>query len=329
MKRLIKFWNRYQSDGAKFSTCSTEYELLPVLVDDNAGFEELKALAKEHGIKLGRKKYQGEVKPKDSWRSSLIISHAINTTEIKEAKYKTRDNESYVVHLGFITLDEKGILKPKKSLNNKITRDDALEIVNLRKYGVSDYGETVDGKMIIVKENWNYFHDMTMLGYPVKNFEKALKAENDGFEDDTDMCSDCGKFDSRDNGYSNNFRYVDSRGNLGLNCGCFDEFCASDDAIEHYKDSSQECMELSGAKTLQKQGKLKHLERFIGGWVDGRGGYFGGEYTREGKPDEVLKEYQEKYPNKSFIFTHDESGQFQTYFSIWEVVKKPKKRKAA
>ena len=53
--------------------------------------------------------------------------------------------------------------------------------------------------------------------------------------------------------------------------------------------------------------------------VDGRGGYFNGKSTREGTPKSVLAEYMALKPDSVFLFTHDESGQFQTYFSIWEI----------
>ena len=92
------------------------------------------------------------------------------------------------------------------------------------------------------------------------------------------------------------------------------------------QDNWEECIndcktsvELDVAEKLEEQKKIKHLERFIGGMTDGRGGMYDGESTREGNPVEVLAEYQDKHPDKQFLFTHDESGQFQTYFSIWLV----------
>ena len=104
MKRMIKYYNIYQSDKAGFSDCSTEYEVLPELVDDKAGFEELKALAAKHGIKLGRKAIAGEERAK--------ITHAINTMETKEKKgFGCSDKkEMLTVYVGFITLNEHGPL---------------------------------------------------------------------------------------------------------------------------------------------------------------------------------------------------------------------------
>jgi hypothetical protein len=167
-----------------------------------------------------------------------------------------------------------------------------------------------------------------LAGYSLESFEKVLDINDHGFEDDTDNCSECGLFDSRDNGYTYNFQYVESMGNLGINCGCFDKYTSTDEGIDHYSDNASECMELSAAKKLARKGKLKHLERFIGGWTDGRGGYYEGKSVREGKPESVLEEFQAKYPDRSFVFTRDSSGQFQTYFSIWEI-KKGKSKRAA
>ena|SRR3990167_2843335 len=56
-----------------------------------------------------------------------------------------------------------------------------------------------------------------------------------------------------------------------------------------------------------------------GGMTDGRGGWFRGELTREGEPETVLAELLERNPEGEYVFSHDESGQFQVYFSVWRV----------
>lgn len=330
MKRLIKYWSTISSDEHSFSECSSRYEILPELVSDEAGGKELRALAKKYNIEIRTYVFTRE----DGGRSrhGLTITHAVKVEETKSGRGMYSD-EKYQVYLGFITLPKAdGTLKPLASLDNPVTHDQAIEIVNLQEYGVDNYGETMDGagdQCVLVKSGWNYDHEISFLGYSLESFEKSLGITEHGFYDDTENCSECGKFDSRDNGYTYNFRYVECKGNLGINCGCFDEFCESEEAIEHYKDNTEECMNLTGAKALTDKGKLKHLERFIWGMVDGRGGYYAGKATREGDPKSVLEEYQTKYPKKSFVFTHDESGQFQTYFSIWEVTQtKAKKKKS-
>lgn len=68
--------------------------------------------------------------------------------------------------------------------------------------------------------------------------------------------------------------------------------------------------------------ELRKIATILGLKVFGRGGRYNGEFTREGKPDDILKNLLKENPGKLYLFTHDESGQFQNYFSVWEVNKK-------
>lgn len=324
MKRLIKFNSRYESDGAKFSTCSTEYTVLPDMVPDNAGFAELKALAKKHGIKIGRK-FQDM--PMGQYRKTLHVTHAVNVQETVPGK-GMYSKEKYQVYLGFITMEVGGVLKPTNAIGKRITKAQAHEIVSNCSYGVQDVGEYIDGDAVVVMEGWEYFHQMRMLGYHHEQFQKLLKVEHEGFHDDTTRCDECNTYDSRDNGYTYNHAYIDGIGMLGKNCGCLEEHQKLN-FEEHYADDSEKAIDRSTANELEKTKKIKRLETFIGGMVDGRGGYFAGKSTREGTPEAVLQEYQERMPNKTFIFIHEESGQFQTYFSIAEITKPKQQRKAA
>ena len=330
MKRLIKYHSSYESDGAKFSACSTTFEVLPELVEDNAGIKELKALAKKHGLKIGRKAQTLiTTEMAKNWPSSFV-THAINLTEKFVRETYMGKTEEHIVYIGFITLCESGPLKPVKEIDTSLTEEQAQEIINSQYYGVSDVGEhAVEDKLILVKSGWEYYNQMRLLGYNHKQFEEILNAEDYGFNDDTFRCGECGLFDSNDDGRHTHFRIVDGD-ILGVRCGCFDEHCKENFA-EEYGDNPDHAIERDTALELQEEGKLKLLETFIGGMVDGRGGYFAGKPTREGTPEAVLKEYKEKYPKKTFLFTHDESGQFQTYFSIWEIkkTKSKSKRKAA
>lgn len=320
MKRLIKYWNMYERDGANFSDCSTKYEILPELVKDDAGSNELLALAKKYKIKNNLK-----VVVLEQGRR-LSVTHAVKVRETKPGSgmYASDPGRTHQVYLGFITIPD-GSLEPIASLDNKVTPKMANNIVNNQEYGVADYGETVDHKMVLVKSGWDYYHAIKLAGYSLESFEKVLDITDHGFEDDTSRCSRCYLYDSNDSGYTNNFRIMDYE-ILGINCGCYAEFCESDEALDMYADNADQAMELDAAEKHEKAGRLKFLERFIGGMTDGRGGSYGGKRTREGDPDSVYKEYRKKYPQKRFLFTHDESGQFQTYFSIWEI--RPKTRKA-
>jgi hypothetical protein len=161
---------------------------------------------------------------------------------------------------------------------------------------------------------------MSLLGYSRESFEKVLGITEEGFYDDTESCSQCGKYDSRDNGYTYNFRYIESTGNLGVNCGCYSEFAESPEAIEAYTDSPDHAIEADAIKAHVKAKRLKFIERFVGGMTDShRPHYFDGEPVRVSTPEKVLAELKAKYPKRSYVFSHDESGQFQTYFSVYQV----------
>lgn len=322
MKRLIKYWNTFSSDGARFSDCSTKYEILPMIVADEADEVDLIMLADHFNVPLLTSDMT-VLKPENKWDRSLSISHALKVDEVKKGRGMYSD-EVYQVYLGFITLPKPftEVLKPINAIDVPVNEEQVYEIINNQVYGVDQVGETVDGGIVLVKGGWNYYHEIKLLGYSLESFEEAAGITEHGFYDDTSSCNGCNKYDSNDNNYTYNFRYVESTGELlGVNCGCFDEFCKSEEGLSHYQDNADEAMELSTAQEHESNGKLKHLERFIGGMVDGRGGYWRGYgSTRESTPEKALKEYQEKAPGKSFIFSHDESGQFQTYFSIWEVI---------
>lgn len=207
--------------------------------------------------------------------------------------------------------------------------------------GVSNsYGELADtdtsnGPVIIA--GWEFYHTLPLLGYTWQSFlvhsghdgtdESAI--EPFGFEDDSDVCNECNMVDSRDDGYTYNFRETPSGNYAGVNCGCYDAACESeylDNANEHEK-----CITLDLARKLAKQGKLEFVVRHIGGWTDpGRGGFFridedeaaDGETMccENGDPSEVMAALLAAEPDAQFILSHDESGQFQTYWSAWRVV---------
>ena len=315
MKRVIKFYNTHNSDGIKFSDCSTEYEILPILVDDTAGIDELLSLLPKLNLSAQCEPVSNE-KPQYGWRS-LKITNAIQVDTYKSKRY--RETESLPVYLGFITLpDENGPLPLQESIGNEnITTDTVYEICNNQCYGVQDIGQTVDNETILVKSGWNYFHEIPLLGYSLEKFEQVAGIDEHGFYDDTDRCYNCNLFDSRDDGYNYNFREVDGDW-LGVNCGCYHEACKNE-FLSFVNDSSK-CIEKSVANELVESDQIEFVERFIGGMVDGRGGYYDGESCREGNPESILNDLLKKDSEGEFIFSHDESGQFQTYFSVYKVL---------
>lgn len=319
MKRVIKYYNKFSHDKADFSTSSTEREILPILVENDADGKTLRAIAKKLGLKV--KPSTRVIKPENKRYGAIKITHALPLNEQVTKAYFGK-TETYQVYLGLVDLESykfEGPLELRESVNQPIDYDTAIEIVNHNAYGISDYGEHIDGQDIIVKSGWEFYHIIPLLGYSLESFLEVLEAEDYGFEDDTDRCSECGVLNSRDNGYTYNFRYIESVGNLGLHCGCFADFAKSPEAIEHYTNNARECIELEIAESLEELGKLEHIGRYFGGVTGGRPGYWKGEVCPIKNPDEVLKEELEKNPDAKIVFSHDESGQFQTYFSAWKV----------
>lgn len=316
MKRVIKFYNPYSRDAAAFSDCSTKYEILPVIVDNDANEEDLTRLASKLGLVATG---DAVTNAPHAWGyRELTITHALPVgTKLLKAKTRWNEEERVPEFLGFITLPCESDDAPLcESIGNELTAEQASEIVNNQEFGVSDVGELIDGGIVLVKNGWSYYHALPLTGYDLKKFEEVLEVTDEGFYDDTYRCDGCNKFDSRDNGYTYNFR-EHGDGRLGVNCGCYDEACEND--FSDFVNEPGKAMELKTAESLETKGVLTHVERFIGGMVDGRGGRWGGESVREGDPKSILKELLDAEPNAEFVFTHDESGQFQTYFSVWRV----------
>jgi hypothetical protein len=303
MKRLIKFWSPY-NDGIKFSDCSTRYELYPELVNDDASFKDLKCLAEIHGVTLTGGNLKGEIGP-------LKISHAVTTDQI-ELLY---NGDPMTVYLGFITLP-KTKLSVMETLNNKLTNEQIFDIINDQVHGVDSVGDNVDDGVTLVKSGWSYYHELPLLGYDLKHFESASNITNEGFHDDTSSCSNCGLYNDNDNGYTFNFRVADCE-LLGVACGCYDEFCESDNALKSYSNDTENPMSYEAAQKHEEKGNIKFIERFVGGMTDLKAGLWGGKQVRVSTPEQALEELDN---TKDYIFTFDESGQFQSYFSVWEIL---------
>jgi hypothetical protein len=335
MKRLIKFHNHYTSknDKPEFSHCSTTFEVLPFLVNDKDGPAVLKAIAKQLGVRT-----RGEVVtiPKPTGyggsRYGSKLTHALKLTT-KVAGRGMYSKDSYCEWIGFVTLPESDDVTPSAK-PAKLTKAQARQIVEDADFGVAFCGEHVNGEYILVKSGWDFYTDLRLMGYHHDQLLKLIKAEDYGFDDDTDTCGECGKANSNDNGYTSNFRYIEAAGNLGLECGCYEEYAKSDAGLEDYAGCANKAMELDAAKVHAENGKLRFIERFIGGMTDpGRGGYWSGGETdndydkegsvRNGNPEKVLAALKRANPKGVYLFTHDDSGQFQTYFSVWEVIKGP------
>lgn len=326
MFRMIKYYDSIGDGKAGlFSDCSTKYEVLELYED--AGDWLLKEYVKQKKIAVVGKVFVPGVK--HYWARHIPIAFSIR---LKETHTDTRWNTKEVkpVFLGLVDLSgfETGTLPPVAGADTKVTDDQAYSIVNSQEYGVSDTGETVNKGVVLVKQGWWYYHQIPLLGYSLESFESARGITEQGFDDDTSSCGECGLFDHNDDCYTTNFRIVNECHQIGVNCGCYAEYCNSDEALESYADELN-AMELDACEKWQERGRLKHIARYIGGLVDGRGGYYAGEPCAEGVPKDILKALKAKHPNRRYVFSHDESGQFQTYFSVWQILPKPRKTKRA
>ena len=307
--RLIKYWNRYSSGGASFSDCSTEYELLPVTSSGSS----IQSLI-QHAERLGLTPTADKVEI----NRFNPIQRALRLTDIKTVGY---DNSQVPVYLGWIRIPE-GSLEVRESLENNVTQDEAYEIISCQEYGMSDYGETVDNEVVLVKLGWDSYHKLGFAGYSRESFIKALGVTTEGFEDDTFRCSECGVFDDSSDCYTYNHRVVNDCELLGVNCGCFDEYCKSESGLDEYCNNSDKAIESNAIEAHVESGKLEFVERFVGGMTDpGRIHLYAGEHVRVGQPESILAELNKLNPDAQYIFGHDESGQFQTYFSVYKVIK--------
>ena len=304
MQRLIIYSIMYESDGLHISDTNTDYELLPQIVSDNFEGKDLIQLANSHNIDIIGDVIKVE---KKYYHQSLCVNYAIRIDCNVDNRY-----------LGLINIPELSI-PILATIDNEMTEEQATEIAHNQQAGIHDIGEDVDGNQILIKESWSYYHIIPLNGYSLTKFLEVLGISDDEhFYDDTSQCSNCNKWDDNDNCYESYHRIVNNCEQLGVRCGCWKEYCK--DNLDNFINESFECIELDVAHELLKEGKLEHIARYIGGMTDGRGGYFAGESCEEGDPKEVLDKLLETNPDGQYVFTHDESGQFQVYFSVWKVL---------
>jgi hypothetical protein len=97
--------------------------------------------------------------------------------------------------------------------------------------------------------------------------------------------------------------------------------------IDDYINKPNRCIPSEAAEQLVESGKIRFVQRYIGGMTDpGRGGSYGGEHVENGQPKEVVRELLKAKPKGQYICSHDESGQFQVYWSVYEVIPEQTKR---
>jgi hypothetical protein len=288
--------------------------VLPLIVTEEAGTIELQEACNQFNCEI----QSGVVQPKTSrYRRDLTITHAIKIGQ-KEINNSFRSETKIVSeYIGFITLPENhnNCLEPIEDCAGKIDFEDFYNILNDQCYDFYDVAE-IDNETLLVTSSWSAYHYTGLIGY--QEFDQLLKdLEIDGqvFDDSVSRCDECGAWMYNDAGYTYNYRIIGCT-LVGVDCGCMESLQAESYTSDFYLNNADNCIERSTADQLVENNEIQILETFIGGMVDGRGGYINGQSTREGVPSEILAEYIEKYPDYNFIFIHEESGQFQSYFSI-------------
>ena len=283
---------------------------------DNCVKDSFNALAKKYNIKVEDMPI-GIDRNMWAYRSAdLKITECLQTKE-RKINQGFRSDEEYIVFFGFIEFDSEGTLKPVLNGGAKITRDQESNIFNGQEYGILDNGKMQDGESVLIGDHWLIPQYLKVLGYDAKEFYSRF--DQHGFDDDTCRCDECGVYNDRDDGCTYNHRYVDDGcTQLGVHCGCYDEYMQSTGALSEYLDNADQCIEVSVAEHHEKSGALKKIQTYIGGMVDGRGGHIHGESVKEGTPESILKTLKAEHPKRQYIFVHEESGQFQTYFSVYE-----------
>lgn len=317
MKRLIKYWNQY--NDSYFSDCSTEYEILD-LVDDSFGYKELRQLAELNDIEVVGKCFKPEFY--NSWK--LGITHAIKIKDpvtTDTGVYFKGEPKQVDAYLGFITLPDVEYIPALETLNNELTQEQVDNLISYQDLSISNLAEINESGLRIIIEDWDYFHSLKLLGYSFKSLHKLCGTDECTFSDEVEFCHECGAYDWRDDGYTYNHRIVDDCHLLGINCGCYDEYCKSDAGLNEFSDNPDKCMESDSADELVESNKIEFLERFVGGMTDSwRTHHYDGQPVRVLSPDEALIEYKDKLPESCFLFVRDESGQFQTYYSLYKIV---------
>lgn len=327
MKRLVKMWNMFDKDSPKFSNSSTHYEMLPAVVADWAGDAQLKLLAEKHGVEVAGRFATIET---DSYNSrSIRVTNAMRLKTDHTRKTHHGETENHTQWLAFVTIPN-GCLEVKATVDNKLSKQQCQDIVNGNGYvyGIEDVAKMIDGKTVVIMSGWSYFHGIKLSGYSPESFRDnfGIDSDDEYFHDSVTRCGECNLYDHESDGYTYNYRIVNECDLLGINCGCYAEYMGSPEALESFVNESKQCIEADVMESHAEKGRARKLETYIGGMTDGRGGYINGKAVSDGNPKDVLADWLSKFPKGRFVFSRDDSGQFQTYFSIWELL--PEKKKA-
>lgn len=312
MKRAIKYYNVYNSDGAEFSCCSTKYEIIEGLYPDTAGIDDLKAIAKKLGLRTN-----GSVKELKN-RDKIVLTEVVRLTE-KQTIDKFNKKEKAPVYLGFVKLEETSLLPPKKTLNHGFSKDFLNKVVNSSsgyRLGIDEYGyhQSVKGD-IIVMSDWHFYHVLPLLGYSLKKLLRSQRIKDTFFYDSVQQCSQCFEYDDETDGYRYTHKHLDSG-----------TYCANCVPVEEMLVEVEKPEDVFIAKDVSDLDLPKEYEAVEEIFCDSSG--FGSEsemaLTKNGTIEKVkalLKKHGTLYAGLTGI------GQFQVYVTLYS--KKVKGKKAA
>ena len=306
MKRLIKYNSSYSEET--FSDCSTNYEVLPFLVENDASSKDLRKLVNSLGLKTS-----GNCKKLTPSRfGGIQITHNVKLEETTNI-----GNKDVPVFLGFITIKDVEEIKIHETINNEVTSEIMNIAIDSQDFSIRDIIE-IDNETRLLIESWEAFHHFRLSGYT--DFDTMLENLdiNDYiFDDSVFLCGGCYEWHYSDDCYSYNYKIIDGE-IFGVSCGCAD--VEEKENYDNFINDSDQCISIEVATELVTSGEFQEIETFIGGMVDGRGGYINGKSVNEGVPSDILANLLVNDPEGQFVFAINEIGQFQTYFTVFQVI---------
>lgn len=318
MKRAVKLWNEYQNDSFRFSDCSTRYEILPFLVNNDLdGDAALASVAEFLGLEIGQpEKIEIDERGLRGSRIKTVNAFKLNETKNLPSRWN-EEQKSVPVFLALLDIGERDSVLPfVESLEGKIDSDLMWKIIQSGDFSIRDIIDLSGEKNLLI-ESWQAFHILALYGYQdFKTLLNDLEIDDSVFDDSVFQCGECGTWDYNDSGYTYNYRVIGCDIYGIRECSCGHEV-AAECLEEEYVNNPETCVENEVLELIK--GRAEKIETFIGGMVDGRGGYINGESVREGHPAAVLKEFLSKNPDGKYFFVREGSGQFQTYFSIYQL----------
>lgn len=321
MYRAVKFPQMYASDGSALRALHADRATFLDIVSATDSAAELKKIATDMGLAYHKKSVRAVNKYHDYQMPAT--TRVIELVERETTRFGLRSDETSPIYLAWVKIPEVAGLPIRTVVSDDVS--DA-EIENFRlegdysQLGIGQYGDDENGKCVIAVGDHSFWAIGPLLGYSVNAVCAMLGGAEDNitFDDQVFYCQGCNTLQEDTDGHMYRYRQVDGE-LFGIACGCAAE--AELECIEDYVNEPDKQITAESAERLVESGNLVHVARYIGGWTDpGRGGYYDGESVENGEPEGVIKALLEASPDASFVCSVDESGQFQTYWSVYRLI---------